>query len=73
MLKTNSYYFGKSFNLKDIIKGSQNLGKVTGIDVSSIRTKTQNIIMVMARRIYDAIKAFTPFDMNSATDRMMKE
>jgi hypothetical protein len=53
-------------NLLDSVEAADNLGSVKTIDVSSQRSKTQNVMIIMGRRFYEKIKAWgasklTPF------------
>jgi hypothetical protein len=52
-------------NLLDSIKAASYLGEVKGVDVSPQRIKTQDIMVIMGRRFYDAVKTWGEGQLNS--------
>ena len=46
-------------NLQDTVKAASYLGEVKSVDVSAQRLKTQEIMVIMGRRFYEAVKTWT--------------
>jgi sporulation protein YlmC with PRC-barrel domain len=45
-------------NLHDSVKSAVYLGEVKNVDVSTQRLKVQDIIVIMGRRFYEAVKTW---------------
>jgi hypothetical protein len=45
-------------NLHDALQAASSLGKVEALDISPLRRKTIDIMVVMGRRFYDAIRTW---------------
>jgi len=51
-------------NLHDSIKAATYLGEVESVDVSVQRLKTQDIMVIMGRRFYEAVKTWGEVQLN---------
>jgi hypothetical protein len=43
-------------NLHDAVQAVESIGRVTGLDVSALRLKTGDIMVIMGRRLYEEVK-----------------
>ncbi|MGD2093037.1 MAG: hypothetical protein PVH61_43145, partial [Candidatus Aminicenantes bacterium] len=59
-------------NLHDSVKASFYLGDVKNVDVSAQRLKTQDIIVVMGRRFYEAVKTWGEVQLSPILEFMGK-
>ncbi|MGD2093230.1 MAG: hypothetical protein PVH61_44125, partial [Candidatus Aminicenantes bacterium] len=55
-------------NLHDSVKAASCLGDVRNVDVSAQRLKTQDIIVVMGSRFYEAVKTWGEARLNSISE-----
>ncbi|MGD2092416.1 MAG: hypothetical protein PVH61_39985, partial [Candidatus Aminicenantes bacterium] len=56
--RTVNSFIDHLLNLHDSVKAASYLGDVKNVDVSAQRLKTQDIIVVMGRRFYEAVKTW---------------
>jgi hypothetical protein len=56
--RTGNSFMENLLNLHDSVKAAAYLGEVKGVDVSSHRLKTQEIMVIMGRRFYEAVKTW---------------
>ncbi len=56
--RTGNSFMDHLLNLHDSIKAASYLGEVENVDVSVQRLKTQDIMMIMGRRFYEAVKTW---------------
>jgi ligand-binding sensor domain-containing protein len=56
--RTGNSFMEHLLNLIDSVKAAAYLGEVKSVDVSSQRLKTQDIMVIMGRRFYEAVKAW---------------
>jgi hypothetical protein len=52
-------------NLHDSVRSASYLGEVKSVDASAQRLKTQDIMKIMGRRFYEAVKTWGEFQLNS--------
>jgi hypothetical protein len=63
--RTGDTFIEHLLNLHDSVKAAAYLGEVKSIDVSSQRLKTQDIMVIMGRRFYEAVNAWGEVQLNS--------
>jgi hypothetical protein len=56
--RTVNSFMDHLLNLHDSVKAASYLAEVTSVDVSSQRLKTQDIMIIMGRRFYEAVKTW---------------
>jgi len=54
-------------NLHDAVQAVESIGSVTGLDVSSLRLKAGDIMVIMGRRLYEEVKQWGPSRLNPFT------
>jgi hypothetical protein len=52
-------------NLHDSVKAASYLGEVKSVDVSSLRLKLEDIMVIMGRRFYESVKTWGEVQLNS--------
>jgi hypothetical protein len=63
--RTGNSFMEHLLNLHDSIKAASYLGEVKSVDVSARRLKTHDIMVIMGRRFYEAIKTWGEVQLNS--------
>jgi hypothetical protein len=59
-------------NLLDSVKAAAYLGEVKSVDVSPQRLKTGDIMVIMGRRFYGAVKTWGEVQLNSISEIIAK-
>jgi len=62
--RTGNSFLEHLLNLHDSIKAASYLGEVKSVDVSVQRLKTQDIMVIMGRRFYEAVKTWGEVQLN---------
>jgi methionine-rich copper-binding protein CopC len=62
--RTGNSFMEHLLNLLDSVKAAAYLGEVKSIDVSPQRLKTQDIMIIMGRRFYEAVKTWDEVQLN---------
>jgi hypothetical protein len=62
--RTGNSFMEHLLNLLDSVKAAAYLGEVKSIDVSLQRLKTQDIMVIMGRRLYEAVKTWGEVQLN---------
>jgi hypothetical protein len=62
--RTGNSFIEHLLNLLDSVKAAAYLGEVKSIDVSLQRLKTQDIMVIMGRRFYEAVKTWGEVQLN---------
>ena len=57
-------FFGHLLNLYDSVKAASYLGEIKSTDVSGQRLKTQDIMIIMGRRFYKAVRTRGEMQLN---------
>jgi hypothetical protein len=57
-------------NLHDSVKAASYLGEVKSVGVSALRLKTQDIMVIMGRRFYEAVKTWTEIQLSPILERI---
>jgi hypothetical protein len=65
MNRTVNSFMEHLLNLQDSVKAAAYLGEVKSVDVSAQRLKTQDIMVIMGRRFYEAVKTWSEVQLNS--------
>jgi hypothetical protein len=63
--RTGNSFMEHLLNLHDSVKAAVYLGEVKSVDISSQRLKTQDIMVIMGRRFYEAVKTWGEVQLNS--------
>jgi hypothetical protein len=63
-IRTGNSFMDHLLNLHDSIKAASYLGEVKSVDVSAQRLKTQDIMVIMGRRFYEAVKTWGEVQLN---------
>jgi hypothetical protein len=58
-------------NLHDAVQAVESIGSVTGLDVSSLRLKAGDIMVIMGRRLYEEVKQWGSSRLNPFTGLIM--
>jgi hypothetical protein len=63
--RTGNSFMDHLSNLHDSVKAASYLGEVKSVDVSVLRLKTQDIMVIMGHRFYEAVKTWGEVRLNS--------
>jgi ligand-binding sensor domain-containing protein len=63
--RTVNSFMDNLLNLHDSVRSASYLGEVKSVDASAQRLKTQDIMKIMGRRFYEAVKTWGEFQLNS--------
>ncbi|UCH96248.1 MAG: hypothetical protein JSV88_05160, partial [Candidatus Aminicenantes bacterium] len=70
--RTVNSFMDHLLNLHDSVKAAAYLGEVKSVDISSQRLKTQDIMVIMGRRFYDKIKAWSEAQLSPILELIQK-
>ncbi|UCH96844.1 MAG: hypothetical protein JSV88_08325, partial [Candidatus Aminicenantes bacterium] len=70
--RTVNSFMEHLLNLHDSIKAATYLGEVKNVDVLAQRLKTQDIMVIMGRRFYEAVKTWGEVQLNSISELIGK-
>jgi hypothetical protein len=62
--RTVNSFLDHLLNLHDSVKAASYLGEVKSVDISAQRIKTQDIMVIMGRRFYEAVKTWGEAQLN---------
>jgi hypothetical protein len=63
--RTGNTFMEHLLNLHDSVKAASYLGEVKNVDVSAQRLKVRDIMVIMGRRFYEAVKTWGEVQLNS--------